>query len=327
MSAQTAPAWAAAPVAPTITSSFTPNLIGVGDTTALSVTIANPNASPLSSVGFTDTLPGGLTVDNPNGESGSCGTSSVVTATSGSNTVSLAGGSLKASATCTVSVAVTDSQAETVQNNTGPVSSSAGASTAGDTEALTVLAAPTVTVTKPENNAKYSYGEVVRANYACAQPGAAQDLEDCSAQDDLGNDIAAGGALDTKAPGAHSLDVSATSVDGLVTTDTVNYTVLPDNRFTITHIKPKTGGTLGFELSVPGAGKIKVLEVAPGRITFGKAALTVGAKRDLKVTVAPTAAGEALLTADGSAKIALEVTYTPAGGVKRTVEHRGIRVS
>jgi hypothetical protein len=324
---QAAPAWAATPVPPTITSAFTPNLIGVGNTTSLSVTITNPNSSgALSSVAFTDTLPGGLTVDNPNGENGSCGTSSLVTAISGSQTISLVGGSLKAAATCTLSVAVTDDQAETVQNNTGPVSSSAGASGAGDTETLTVLAAPTVTVVKPRDNAKYTYGGIVRANYSCAQPGAAQDLADCSAQDDLGNDIASGGKLDTTSPGAHSLLVSATSADGLVTTDTVNYTVLPDNKFTISHVTPGTGGTLAFALSLPGAGKVKVLEVAAGRVAFGEVTLRVTGKRDVKVTVAPTAAGAALLSANGSAQIVLEVTYTPRGGVKRTLDRRGIRL-
>ena len=74
-------AMAASP--PTVTSAFTPNLIGLSDTsaTSLSVTIANPNASgTLSAVSFTDTLPAGLTIDNPNGENGTCGSSGVITA-------------------------------------------------------------------------------------------------------------------------------------------------------------------------------------------------------------------------------------------------------
>ena len=325
-----APAWAgAAALPPTVTSAFTPNLIGVGGTTALSITIANPNAGSLSSVAFTDTLPGGLTIDDPSGESGTCGSAGVITTAPGSKTISLAGGSLKAAASCTISVAVTDAATETVQNNTGPVSSSAGASAAGDTETLTVLAAPTVTVTRPVNNAKFTFGQVVRANYACSQPGDAQGLQDCSAEDDLGNAIATGGALDTEAPGAHTLTVSATSVDGLVTSDTVAYTVLPDNHFVVSRIKGATDGALAFALALPGPGKVKVQEVAAGRVTFGKAVLTVGAKRDLKVTVQPTAAGAALLAGlspGTSAKIVLEVTFTPTGGVKRTFERRGIVV-
>lgn len=56
---------------PTITSTFTPSLIGLSDSaaTALAFTITNPNASAtLSAVSFTDTLPAGLAIDDPNGE-------------------------------------------------------------------------------------------------------------------------------------------------------------------------------------------------------------------------------------------------------------------
>lgn len=328
---QSAPTAMAASAPPTITSAFTPNLIGVGDTdaTALSFTIQNPNASgTLSSVSFTDTLPAGLTVDNPNGENGTCGSASVVTATPGSQTISLSGGSLKAAASCTVSVSLIAGQTGVLQNNTGPVSSSAGAGSTGDTETLTVLPPPTVSVTHVTEKAKYAYAQVVRPRYSCTQPGDAQGLADCSAQDDLGNAVASGAALDTKSPGSHSLTVSASSIDGLVTTQTIDYTVLPDNRFTISKPKPRTGGTLSFVLSLPGAGKIKVVELA-GKTTFGEYSGSVNGKRKLKVNVKPTPHGSALLSAGAtpSQRITLQVTYTPTGGVKRTVTKRGIAVT
>jgi hypothetical protein len=103
----------AASAPPTVTSAFTPTEIGVGDSTAtaLSVTITNPNATgTLSSVGFSDTLPAGLTVDDPPGENGACGSAGVVTAAAGSQTISLTGGSLKATASCTISVSLVASQ-------------------------------------------------------------------------------------------------------------------------------------------------------------------------------------------------------------------------
>ena len=127
---------------PTVTSSFTPPLIGVGDITptALGITITNPNTSAtLSGIGFTDTLPTGVTIDTPNGESGTCGSAGVVTATSGTSTFALSGGSLKGGTSCTVSVSVAASVPGTVKNDTGLISSSAGSSAAGDTETLTVL--------------------------------------------------------------------------------------------------------------------------------------------------------------------------------------------
>jgi hypothetical protein len=295
-------------------------VVGVGGTTALSFTIANPNSSgTLSSVSFTDTLPANVTVDDPNGENGACGSAGVVTADPGSNTISLSGGSLKAGASCTVSVAVTAGQPEVVQNQTGDVSSSAGSSSHGDAETLTVLAAPTVTATRPHNNAKYTYGEVVRAGYSCAQPGDPAGLSDCSAQDDLGNPVSSGGQLDTRSPGAHSLSISATSVDGLVTTDTINYTVLPDDRFSVSHIKSLAGGTLSFVLALPGPGKVDVREIAAGQ-TLATTAKTVHRKRRLTVSLAPSSAA-------GAATVSLQISYTPTGGRKRMVIRGGISVA
>ncbi len=314
---------------PTITSAFTPNLIGLSDSaaTALSYTITNPNTSgTLSGLAFTGTLPAGLAVDNPNGENGTCGSTSVITADPSSTTISLSGGSVKAGATCTFSVSVTAAQTGTFQSSTSVVSSSAGDSTAGTTASLTVIPPPTVTVSHIKEHAKYTYGQVVKPTYTCAQPDDATGLSDCSAEDDLGNDIASGGALKTKIPGVHSLTVSATSADGLVTTDTIDYTVLPDNQFTVAKVTPKHKGALQFQLALPGAGKVKVVELA-GRKTVGQYAGSVAGKRKLNVTVKPTSAGNALLKQSSPVKVTLKVTYTPKGGVKRTVTRRGVALS
>lgn len=321
---------AVAAAAPTITSAFTPSVIGVGGTTAtaLSFTITNPNASgALSALSFTDTLPAGLTVDDPNGENGTCGTSSVVTANPGSQTISLSAGSLKAATSCTISVSLIASQTGVLQNDTGPVSSSGGSSSSGDTQTLTVLPPPTVSVSRVRNHARYTYGEVVRPRYSCAQPSDAQGLADCSASDDLGNAVASGGRLDTRSPGSHTLTVSATSVDGLVTTDTIDYTVLADNHFTISKLERKGAGALGFTLALPGAGRVKVVELAAGGVTFGTYARTVASGRKIALIVLPTPAGQALLRTSAPATITLEVTYTPTGGAKRTVAKRGVLVS
>jgi hypothetical protein len=326
----TAGAATAAAVPPTVTSAFTPAEIGVGDSTAtaLSVTVTNPNTSgTLSSVSFADTLPAGLGVDNPNGENGTCGSASVVTATPGSQVISLAGGSLKAGAICTVSVSLVASQVGVLQNTTGPVSSSAGSSATGDTESLTVLPPPTVTVGGIKTNAKYAFGEVVKPTYSCAQPDDPAALVDCSAVDDLGNGVASGRGLATKVAGSDSLAVTATSSDGLSTTDTFDYTVLPDNRFTLTMIQPKSAGTLSFKLGLPGPGKVKVVELAPHNVRFGTDTVSVGAKRTLTVKVKPTPAGEALLKKATALKVTLQVTYTPKGGVAKTVTKRGIALT
>ncbi len=318
------PALAATAKPPTITSSFAPNLIGVGDTTALGIVLGNPNSSgTLTGVGFTDTLPLGLTIDDPNGVSiaSACGTTAVVTAVPGTQTFSLATGSLKAGASCTVSVAVTPSQPEVFQNDTGPASSSAGTSAGnGDTEELMVLATPTATIVKPANNARYDYGQVVKARYSCGQADYTLGISSCSAQDDLGNTIADGGRLVTNVPGAHQLTVFAISIDGDVATTSVNYTVLPDNRFTVSKVKPKSGGSVSFELGLPGAGKVVALALA-GKRTLVKDHLVVHGKQKLQVKLKPAGLGS------GGGTVQLRVTYTPKGGVARTISVRGVKLS
>ena len=61
----------------------------------------------------------------------------------------------------------------------------------------------------------------------------------------------------------HSFAVTARSKDGLASTSKVSYTVLlPTNHFTVFHIKTHRDGTITFEVKVPGAGRIDVMETA-----------------------------------------------------------------
>jgi hypothetical protein len=330
------------PLPPTITSAFTPTEVGVGDSTstALSITITNPNATAkLSALAFSDTLPAGLTIDNPNGQSNTCGSAAVITALPGTSTFAMSGGSLAAAANCTVSVSVVTATPGTLSNSPGAVSSSAGTSAVGATQTLTVLAAPTVAVRGIKNKATYTFGQLVRPKYSCTQPGDPAALADCSAGDDLGNTILSGGKLDTTTPGAHTLTVVAASTVGLSTTDDINYRVLPDSRFTISNVSPKHHGALGFVLALPGPGTIKVLEFGPKHAVVGSDTVKVTQKRHLKIDLKPTKAGVKLLTpATGSGSSAkgsgavklgvkLEVSFTPKGGVKRTVTLRGIELT
>ena len=326
------PAAQAASASPaSISSAFTPALIGIGSTTptALSYTLTNPNASTaLSGVSFTDTLPVGLAIDNPNGESGNCGSAGVITANPGSQAISLSGGSLKAGSTCTFSVSVTATQAGTLQDTPGAVTSSGGTGAPGAAVSLTVLPPPTLTISAPANRAKLRFGQVTRARFSCAQPQDAQGLADCSGQDENGNTIAPNGALNTRATGVHTLTVDATSVDGLVTEKIIQYTVLPDNRFTVSHVKAAKSGALHLTLALPGPGMVRIV-ATPGRTTFAKLVRTVTAKRTLRLTLAPTAAGATLakaLVAGQTLHLRVVVTYMPRGGVKRAVTVRGIAI-
>jgi hypothetical protein len=87
-----------------VTKSFLPTQIVLNGTSTMTISIMNPNIRVID-VNFTDTLPAGLVVATPNALANTCG--GTATATVGSGTVSLAGGTLMTGASCTVIVNVT----------------------------------------------------------------------------------------------------------------------------------------------------------------------------------------------------------------------------
>jgi hypothetical protein len=114
-------------VPPTITKAFADSELQLfGASTTLSFAITNPNATTLTSVGFTDTLPSGLVVSTPNGLTAKCGLflpGGGITAVAGSNSISLSGATLPAGASCTFSVNVTGTAIGVQTNTTSTVTS------------------------------------------------------------------------------------------------------------------------------------------------------------------------------------------------------------
>jgi len=133
------------PAPPTLTKAFGATTIPLNGSTSLSFTVTNPNAaSSLSGIGFTDTLPSGLTLATPADESGTCG-GGTITAPSGGTTVSLSGASLADSATCSFFVNVTGITAGSQVNITSAPTSTEGGSGTAATATLVVVAPPTLT--------------------------------------------------------------------------------------------------------------------------------------------------------------------------------------
>ncbi len=297
---------------PTIASAFTPTTVGVGQTAAIGFTVTDPNASgSFTNLAFTDTLGGGAVIDNPTGLATSgCGSAIAVTANPGDTTITVAAATVKAGTPCTISVDVTSSTAGTVTSQTSTVTSSGPTSSAGSAATLTVLAAPTVTVTSPAVNATYAFGQKVTATYTCTD-AVAGDLQGCTAQDDLGHTVASGGLLETSVPGQHQLTVQAFAATGLVTDQTINYTVLPDNVFTLKALS-HTASKVGFTLKLPGAGKVKVTAWS-------------GSKKLATLTVSVTAAKSVKVNLPISGtpgKVKVVIAYTPTGGVvKKLTKH------
>ena len=144
----------APPAPPTISKAFGAASVALNGTTTLSFTITNPNASTLTAIGFTDTLPAGLIVATPNGLSGGCG-GGTITAADGSGSISLSGATLPGGGSCTFSVNVQGTTAG-IKNNTSDAVSSSEGGTGGTASATLVVAPPTITiddVTQAEGNA------------------------------------------------------------------------------------------------------------------------------------------------------------------------------
>jgi uncharacterized repeat protein (TIGR01451 family)/fimbrial isopeptide formation D2 family protein len=127
---------------PTIAKSFGAASIALSGTTSMSFLLTNPNASALSGIAFTDTLPAGLTA--PNGTTAFCGGSLVVT---GANTLTFTAGALAANATCTITVTVTGTTAGVKNNTTAAISSTEsgpGPTSNTATVSVSVPASPTI---------------------------------------------------------------------------------------------------------------------------------------------------------------------------------------
>jgi bacillolysin len=123
------------PAPPTIQKSFGAAAFLVGTTTTLTFTLANPNPTTLSGIGFTDTLPSGLVLATPDGLTGDCGGGTITVLGS---TVSLSGATLGAGASCTFSVNVVAIAVGPKTNITGNVTSVEGGTGGTATAAVNV---------------------------------------------------------------------------------------------------------------------------------------------------------------------------------------------
>ncbi|HEX3584626.1 MAG TPA: CSLREA domain-containing protein [Candidatus Angelobacter sp.] len=127
---------------PTITKVFGAASIPLNGTTSLTFTIQNPNTTlTLNGIAFTDNLPAGLLVATPNALNNTCG--GTATAVAGSGSISLSGGTLASSASCTVSVNVQGTTAG-VKNNSVQVTSTEGGTGNTSNASITVVAPPVI---------------------------------------------------------------------------------------------------------------------------------------------------------------------------------------
>ncbi|MDD5057077.1 MAG: DUF11 domain-containing protein [Sideroxydans sp.] len=133
---------------PTVSKSFSPAYIGLGGSSTMTITLTNPNATDITGAAFTDTYPALLT--NNGSLVNNCG--GTVTAGSGSpNNLVLAGGTIPAGGSCTISISTTSATAGNYGNTlaAGDVTTAnAGSNTSAATANLSVQAAPSITFLK-----------------------------------------------------------------------------------------------------------------------------------------------------------------------------------
>ncbi len=129
---------------------FSPPNIAAGQTSILTATIVNPNATQaLTGVQLVDVYPAGLTSANPLVPAVSNGCGGTLVATAGGNGFSLTGVTLAAGADCIVRIPVTSATAGAAINTTAPVQSIEGGP--GNTASATlsvVAAAPVIQLSK-----------------------------------------------------------------------------------------------------------------------------------------------------------------------------------
>ncbi len=231
LAAGCAPAWAAGGV--TVTTSFENDPISVNTTDAVGYALTNTTATQ-QTVTFTDTLPAGVTLEDPAAAGLTDGS------TSGCSLVPPSAAPGAGSVTVTVTVPPATATACTVwfdvvasaPSNDQPLADSySGLSASSVTPvatpgSLTVLADPTLSFTSPANGQSFSLGEIVDANFSCAAGDPLDSIDSFFGTDDEGNQIESGGPIDTVDPGTHTLEVDCFSAaGGGYVSQTVSYTV------------------------------------------------------------------------------------------------------
>ena len=128
---------------PNLLKTFGAPTIPLGGSTTVNFQITNPNSTTaFTGVAFSDTLPTGLFVSATPGITNTC--NGTVTATGGSTSISLSGGSIAVGGSCNISVSVIGNTAGLYTNTAGPVTSNEGGQGNSSMANLTVVSPPSI---------------------------------------------------------------------------------------------------------------------------------------------------------------------------------------
>lgn len=307
---------AASPVA--IKTSFENSPISLDTSDAVGYALSNSSGAS-QTVTFTDSLPAGVTLDNPIGTTVTAGSSSACslatpTATPGASTLTLTVTVPSATGTvCTVSfsiVAGTPSNDAAISDSLSGASTASGAPVSTTSGSIEVLSNPSLSFTVPSNNQSFYLGQTANASFSCSATDPLDAIDSFFGTDDEGNQIESGAPVDTVDPGTHTLKVDCYSAaGGGDLSQTISYGV---GSYTLASVKAaKKTDYVSFKTRVP-AGRI-VAEVIYGKKVLGTTRLAVASRRTAGVTIKPTATGRRLLAAvkGKTLSVKLQVSLTP----------------
>jgi uncharacterized repeat protein (TIGR01451 family) len=275
---------------PIISKSFSPLTIAVGGTSTLTFTISNPNnLTTLTLVGFTDTLNGGLVVSTPNGLTNTCG--GIPTATPGTTSISLSGGTIAAGGSCTLTVNVTGTATGVIPNTTSAVTSFEGGP--GNTASATITVASAPVIAKAFSPSSIPLGGTSTLSLTITNPNSNVGLTGVAFTDTLPSGLVdstpqvitnscGGGSTVIATSGTSTISLSGgTIAAGGSCTVTVHVTGTTAGVFT------NTTGTVTSSQGTGNAASATLTVVAPPSITkaFGAAAIAPGGTTSLTLTI------------------------------------------
>lgn len=165
---------------PSISKAFGAPAFAINGTTTLTIVLSNPNGLVVDA-SFTDTLPAGLSIANPNGLSSNCGGTLSAAATTGS--ITLTGGTIAANSTCTITVTVTGTTAGTKVNVTSAIASTLAG--IGNSAIATVVVALPATISKAFGVAVIPLNGVTTLTFVITNPNAGTVLTGVAVTDNL----------------------------------------------------------------------------------------------------------------------------------------------
>jgi uncharacterized repeat protein (TIGR01451 family) len=155
------------PAKPSINKLFSDDAATVGSTVGLSFSLSNPAGNgPLTGVAFTDALPSGLEVANPNALSSDCG--GTLTAAPASASIELTDGTLADGATCSISVNLSATSPGEKNNQTSQLTSNEAPP--GDPSFATLAVVDPPTFTKDFDATSMGVGDTTPLSFTIANP-------------------------------------------------------------------------------------------------------------------------------------------------------------